>query len=216
MSYISIEGNIGAGKSTLVKILKEIINDDKILFIQEPVDEWLKLQDENGENILDKFYADTKSWAYKFQMNAFITRLQRLQKNLIKYKLCICERHINTDKNCFAKQLYEDQNISEIEWKLYNNWFNWLTSDDRYRKPKGIIYLKVSPEICSRRINKRNRIEESGVSLEYLDNIHKKHEEWLSDKKNILVIDGDKDFENNSEYRKIVINKIKDYLREYL
>ena len=85
MSYITIEGNIGAGKSTLVRILKDNLKIDSIKnigFIQEPVDEWLEMTDKNGKNILDKFYENQKLWAYKFQMNAFITRLQRLQKYL--------------------------------------------------------------------------------------------------------------------------------------
>jgi deoxyadenosine/deoxycytidine kinase len=218
MSYITIEGNIGAGKSTLVRILKDNLKIDTIEnigFIQEPVDEWLEMTDENGKNILDKFYENQKLWAYKFQMNAFITRLQRLQKYLPKHKFCISERHITSDKNCFAKQLYEDNKISEIEWKLYNNWFDWVSQNELYRKPKGIIYLRASPDTCSERINKRNRTEENSIPLEYLQKIDKKHEEWLLKKENVLVLDANKDFEVDNNYKKEVVERIVDFINQY-
>ena len=74
---ISIEGNIGTGKSILDKILKEKFNrNTNVKFLQEPVDQWLKLTDSDGTNILDKFYKDQKRWSYSFQMNAFITRVK--------------------------------------------------------------------------------------------------------------------------------------------
>ena len=60
---ISIEGNIGSGKSTLIKKLKEIIKNDDILFLDEPVDEWMEIKDENGEHILSKFYEDLFSYS---------------------------------------------------------------------------------------------------------------------------------------------------------
>jgi len=221
MSYISIEGNIGAGKSTLVKILKEILYEtgsDKYDFIQEPVDEWLQLTDSDGKNILDKFYSDQKSWSYKFQMNAFITRLKRLQKSINTYPLSICERTVETDRRCFAQQLFEDDKISLLEWKLYDEWFIWLTSDKRYKDPIGTIYLRVNPEICLERINKRDRSEESSIPLEYLKNIHQKHDQWLLNDKseNVLVLDGNLDFEDDETTLKYIVKTIKDFLQELL
>ena len=60
MSQIySIEGNIGSGKSTLVRMLKEYFKDnDKIIFADEPVEDWMSVKDNSGEDILSKFYAD--------------------------------------------------------------------------------------------------------------------------------------------------------------
>ena len=48
MSFVSIEGNIGAGKSTFVELLKEVLNPKKYTFLQEPVDEWLNMKDSDG------------------------------------------------------------------------------------------------------------------------------------------------------------------------
>ena len=221
MSYISIEGNIGAGKSTLVQILKEILSENENLnyaFVQEPVDEWLNLTDSDGKNILDKFYSDQKSWSYKFQMNAFITRLKKLQKSMESYSLSICERTVETDRNCFAQQLFEDGKISILEWKLYDEWFLWLTTDKRYKNPLGTIYLRVDPKICLQRINKRDRSEESNIPLEYLNSIHQKHEDWLLDsrKNNILVLDGNLEFETDDKRMKNITKTIKAFLKTIL
>ena len=59
MKIISIEGNIGSGKSTLLSNLRQHYeNNSNVVFLKEPVDEWEKIKDENGETILKKFYAD--------------------------------------------------------------------------------------------------------------------------------------------------------------
>ena len=61
---ISIEGNIGTGKSSLVRMLEEKYKyNDAIVFIQEPVNEWLNLKDTDGENILEKFYKTQERWS---------------------------------------------------------------------------------------------------------------------------------------------------------
>ena len=65
MVYIfNVEGNIGSGKSTLVRILeKELksINSIPIVYVQEPVDEWSTIKDKHGETILEKFYRDQRN-----------------------------------------------------------------------------------------------------------------------------------------------------------
>lgn len=221
MSYISIEGNIGAGKSTLVTILKEILSNttsNNYAFVQEPVDEWLNLTDSDGKNILDKFYSDQKSWSYKFQMNAFITRLKRLQNSLSKHELTICERTVETDRNCFAQQLLEDGKISELEWKLYDQWFLWLTSDNKHLKPIGTIYLRTEPDKCLERINKRDRTEESSIPIEYLQSIHEKHDKWLLNSKseNVLVLNGNIEFQNDKKRMEYIIRTITDFLQVIL
>ena len=73
---ISIEGNIGSGKSTLVNILKTKYSDN-ILFVDEPVKEWNSIK-MNDKNIIQHFYSDQTKNGYLFQSVAFITRLKRL------------------------------------------------------------------------------------------------------------------------------------------
>ena len=100
---ISIEGNIGTGKTTLMRYIKKLYNDNcKVVFIEEPVDLWLQLKSSDGENILEKFYKDKTRWSYSFQMHAFITRAQEIMKQ-DQNKVIIIERSVLTDRNVFAK-----------------------------------------------------------------------------------------------------------------
>ena len=73
-SIITVEGNIGSGKSTLLKKLKLFIEQNNtyktasFVFLQEPVDVWNTIKDEDGKSILERFYADQKEFAFSFQM----------------------------------------------------------------------------------------------------------------------------------------------------
>ena len=190
---ISIEGNIGSGKSTMVEYLKQNLqNDSTICFLQEPVDIWNTIIDKNGVNIIENYYNDQKKYAFQFQMMAYISRISLLREALKKnYDIIITERSIFTDANVFAKMLYDEENIEETEYKIYKLWFNEFIKDI----PKiSLIYVKTCPEICYRRVLIRNRIGET-IPIEYLKKCHGYHEEWINKNKeylNVLTIDGDK------------------------
>jgi len=189
---IFLEGNIGSGKTTLINYLKK---ESKILILDEPVNDWIDLVDKKKKNILEYFYEDTKRWSYTFQMNAFITRAQIINKN--RDKDFIMERSVNSDKYCFAKNCYKNNFLNEIEWKLYNNWHDWLTKSQDL-KSDAYIYLRTSPKIAHERLKSRNRKEEIKISIEYIEEIHQRHEEWLYKRnENILVLDGN--IKNNVE-----------------
>lgn len=72
--FISIEGNIGSGKSTFLKKISDLFT---IPLLFEPCDLW---QNINGHNLLNEFYRDTKRWAYSFQLYAFLTRIESIEK----------------------------------------------------------------------------------------------------------------------------------------
>ena len=204
---IYIEANIGAGKSTFLRLLnsKKFTN---LKLVQEPVDEWMKLTDENNINILDHFYQNQKRWSFAFQMNSFISRSHKVnqaEKDKL-VEIIIVERSVFTDKYCFAQNCYDSGNMSKIEWDIYNKWHSWLV-DSFNLNPDAYIYLKTSPEICFQRIKKRNRNGESDIPLEYLELLHKKHEEWMENEKNnlpILTINTNEDFTNNDNLSKII------------
>ena len=199
-----IEGNIGAGKSTFLSLIEQEL---PVQVVYEPHTKW---QDVGaGDNLLEKFYSDTSRWAYTFQSYAFITRIieqmEKAKEN--KYSTQVLERSVYSDRYCFAKNCFESGTMSPLEWKLYQEWFEWLIV--KYApKPTGFIYLKTDPEVCYARLTKRAREEEVGVSLEYLQSLHNKHEAWLLDKKDIavylndvpvLVLDCNKEFEGDKE-----------------
>ena len=184
---IRVDGNRGSGKSTLLQQLKlkyelkELLPEDhtqKIIFLQEPVDEWNTIQDHHGVSILQHFYNDQQKYAFSFQMMAYITRLKILMEAIEKYPdaIIIMERSLGTDKNIFAKMLYQDEKINEIEYKIYLKWFDEFTKNI----PKlNIIYLRVKPTTCMQRIKMRNRTGEEGITLEYIEKCHTYHDDWI-------------------------------------
>ena len=211
-----IEGNIGSGKTTLMDYLNNLqsYKDFKIKTLKEPVEEWKQFTDkETGQNILDYFYKDSKRWGYLFQMNAFITR----SKLIDKYKntnVILMERSVYSDRYVFAKNCYEKKLIKSIEWDTYINWFEWL-SNMLELNGDAYIYLRTDPTISYKRIQKRNRIEEKNISLEYITEIHNKHEEWLNkNKENILILDGN--IENSEERLENFADQILKFIKKLL
>ena len=70
---VTVQGNIGSGKSTLVNNLQQRFGQNKkICFLQEPVDIWNTITDENGSSMIKLYYSDQKSYAFSFQMMAYI------------------------------------------------------------------------------------------------------------------------------------------------
>jgi len=211
-----VEGNIGAGKSTFLRIIKENL---ACQIVYEPHEKW---QDISGQgNLLNNFYTDSSRWAYTFQSYAFITRTLA-QKTSVKknpYTTQILERSVFSDKYCFAKNLYESGAMSSLEWTLYQEWFGWFFAD-HVQKPDGFIYLRTTPQTCHNRLKKRNRSEEKEVPLAYLKQLHEKHENWLIHKKEldfyvqdvpVLILECDKEFETDQAQKNNLINKITEF-----
>lgn len=196
-----VEGNIGSGKSTF---LKKLSTEFKV--VQEPVDEWSKMKNANGKNILEEFYEDPVRNAYLFQSIAFRSRVKNitdLDEN------AIVERSIYTDRMVFAEVAKEDGNINEIEWNDYTEWFDFIVKHIGF-KPKGFIYLRTEPEKSHERITKRNRLGESNISLDYLRKLHERHDKWLLDEANVLILDVTEEFESNPEH---LVQKVRDFVR---
>lgn len=175
-----IEGNIGAGKSTVLEELGKM--NDQLILIREPVDVWTTIVDEDGVNLLHRFYEEPPRWAFTFQLVAFVTRLQRLTDILDKVPenaTVVMERSILSDRNCFATHGRNIGNISKIEWDIYAMWFDWFNERIPQIKKARYIYLKTDPKVAHERIIKRKRSEESAIPIEYLTNISKLHDQWF-------------------------------------
>ncbi|OGB97004.1 hypothetical protein A3F06_01470 [candidate division TM6 bacterium RIFCSPHIGHO2_12_FULL_36_22] len=213
-----IEGNIGAGKSTFLKILEQHLAIEGVL---EPHAKWQDVGD--GENLLDLFYKDTPRWAYTFQTYAFVTRVLEQEQRALKAisSVQILERSVFSDRFCFAKNCYEMGLMSSLEWQLYQDWFQWLVEGYTI-KPAGFIYLQTDPDVCYERLVKRNRHEESSVSLDYLTKLHNKHQQWLVEKKDevsflqdvpVLVLHCNQEFEKNLDEQQAHISKIAEFYK---
>lgn len=185
-----IEGNIGSGKTTLIKKLNENTNYE---VIEEPVSQWLNIKGDDDKNLLGLFYENPHRYAYLFQTMVFNTRLLSLDKPQDK-NIRFSERSIWTDKYVFGKSCIESGKMSTVEKNSYNIWFNWL--EEKFNpQPDGIIYVKTSPKKCLERIVKRSRVEENSIPLEYLEELDNRHNEWLENftKTPVLIIDNEED-----------------------
>ena len=217
MAHIfSIEGNIGSGKSTLVKILSEKLHHVAhipVIYVQEPVSEWDNIKDRNGKTILEKFYADQHKYAFSFQMMAYISRLALL-KRVIKENpnaILITERSVFTDKEVFAKMLYDEGKIEEVNYQIYLQWFNEFIEDIPIT---GLIYMNTTPEKSEERVNIRARSGEN-IPLEYLKRCHEYHTKWINNfKKPVSLFDGNTDFIDSLEINSL--NKISSFILKHI
>lgn len=215
---ISIEGNIGSGKTTLLAELKTKFGDNKnIVFLKEPVDDWATITDVNGVTMLEKFYMNQKEYSFPFQMMAYISRLALL-KNAIKENpngIIITERSLYTDREVFAKMLYDSGCIELVNYKIYLKWFDTFAQECPVSK---IIYVNTDPKICFDRIKKRSRTGESNIPFDYLENCHKYHNDMLDTSKDScvckdqIVLNGDIDIFQNEEHLKMWIEQISAHL----
>jgi deoxyadenosine/deoxycytidine kinase len=178
---LSLEGNIGSGKSTMLENLQKKMKDHKnIIFLKEPLDVWESIKDSDGENILKKFYKDPKKYAFSFQVMAYATRLKLIKDTVKENPLCsaiICERSLEADRKIFAKMLFDDGILEDVEYQIYNTFCNEMSN---VYGLDGMIYIETDPEICLERITKRSRQGEEGITLEYLQKCHNYHNNWLN------------------------------------
>lgn len=177
---ISIDGNIGSGKSVTLEKFKEFCMENGLndyCFVQEPVNEWLNVLDKDGVHILENLYKNTAKFAFRFQMMAYISRLALLKKAIKNpnNRVIITERSISTDRMVFAKMLYDAGDIEEDEYTIYNMWFHEFVED---MPISGIVYVRASPDVCIHRIGIRSRQGET-IQSEYIERCHKYHDDWL-------------------------------------
>jgi len=219
----SIDGNIGSGKSTLMKNLREYYKDKpNVIFLREPVDEWEKVKDENGMTMLEKFYEEPEKYAFSFQMMAYVSRLKVFKDaikniNTSEKVNIITERSLYTDKMVFAKMLYDTNKIEKVNYQIYLNWFDTFSEEFPVHK---VIYVKTDPEKCHSRILKRSREGENLIPLDYLKSCDGYHNNMLDKSsydcvcKEQIVLDGNVDIYQNQNQLKEWISEIDRFIKK--
>lgn len=201
---ISIEGNIGAGKSYLLGNLRKA--HPEWVFIDEPVEFWESLKNDAKESLLEVFYKDQRRWSYTFQNCALLSRFNNIETCVSDFatnaaakfakeqaalepaerkaapakgvpQVFITERCLDTDHEVFAKMLHSDGQLDNLEYDLYQRWFNLLGKS--CTPLSAIVYVDTVPTTCSERITKRSREGEGGIPLAYLTNLDKFQREWI-------------------------------------
>ncbi|KAM4867118.1 deoxyguanosine kinase, mitochondrial isoform 2-T2 [Thomomys bottae] len=235
---LSIEGNIAVGKSTFVKLLTKTYPEWHVA--TEPVATWQNIQAVGTQkdnttprlgNLLDMMYQEPTRWSYTFQTYSFISRL-KIQLEPFSEKLLqaekpvqILERSVYSDRYIFAKNLFENGSLSDIEWHIYQDWHSFLLREFASRLSiHGFIYLQASPQVCLKRLHQRAREEEKGIQLAYLKQLHNQHEDWLVHKKTILhfetlmnipvlVLDVNDDFSKELAKQEELMGKVNTFIK---
>ena len=176
---ISIEGNVGAGKSTLIDAIQKRLIEENITNIRvmkEPVDEWLSVTD-SKHNILELYYQSPGRYAVPFQTLAAWTTMRNLYREHKAYpeaKVIICERSVLTSKFVFERMLFDDGSIDEAEHEVLLELYS--DPNDEWMIPTQSIYLETDPETCLERIKDRGREGEEKIELGWLETCQQYHE----------------------------------------
>ncbi|XP_044758124.1 deoxynucleoside kinase-like isoform X2 [Coccinella septempunctata] len=190
---VSIEGNIGAGKSTCIEYF------DKLATVEtyaEPIEWWRNV---DGENLLELLYTDINKWISVFQSYVQLTRLkvQTTKPKKLDTTVQIFERSIQNNRFCFLEHAYRKGSLTSADYAVLDQWYRWIRANVDINLDL-IVYLRTSPEVVYERVKTRNRPEETGLTLEYLKDLHDSHEKWLMSNDErfnnvpLIVLDGNK------------------------
>ena len=171
--YIVVEGPIGVGKTSLAKILAGEFHA-RTLF--ERVEE---------NPFLPKFYEDPGTYAFQNQIFFLLSRYQQ-QRELIQQELF---RQNTVADYLFAKdKIFASITLSAGELNLYHQIYQLL--DPRLPKPDLVVYLQARPEVLYKRIEKRDKRYERGVTLEYLTEVAQAYNQFFFryDESPLLVV----------------------------
>ena len=172
----SIEGNIGSGKTTVIRHLQQIYGDQVVL-VEEPVKDWQNLE---GENLLKKKNDDLNRWGYSFEAYVLITKMNELTKVAFSdKKIILIERCMLTDKVFFDINV-ENGFSNPMEEAMFKNLYEFL-SKNVYPKLSGIIYLDTPVDECIHRMILRGRKEEKSITKEYLQQLDDNFKKVIKD-----------------------------------
>jgi deoxyadenosine/deoxycytidine kinase len=164
--YIVLAGNIGAGKTTLVALMCELLG-------------WKPYFEPVAENpYLVDFYRDMASWAFHSQV-FFLTHRVRSHRALMDDPWSVVQdRSLYEDAEVFARNLHRQGHISARDWQTYQGLYQTFTT--LLPPPDLVVYLRASVSTLRRRIAQRGRGFEAGISDEYLGQLNALYEEWIA------------------------------------
>jgi deoxyadenosine/deoxycytidine kinase len=194
MPIITIDGNIGAGKSTILNYLH---SNHNIYVDLEPIDKW--------KSFLDNIYTNKKNY-FNFQVRVWLDRSWIQEKD--QNTTIIMERSPYFIRNTFNKYMYDNNLINAQENNIINELYD---KTDIIWKSNYFIYIRSNPQKCLERILKRGRDNEKEISIEYLNDIHNLHEETYEKaiENNIKVLCIDIENKSLEEIADLIIKFIK-------
>jgi deoxyadenosine/deoxycytidine kinase len=195
--HIAIAGNIGAGKTTLTKLLAKHYK-------------WEPHYESVEKNpYLDDFYSEMERWSFNLQVYFLNSRFRQILKIRESGKNIIQDRTIYEDARIFAPNLHAMGLMPNRDFNNYSSLFELM--ERLVTPPDLLIYLRASIPTLVGQIHKRGRDYENSISIDYLSRLNERYEAWISKYKkgNLLIIDvDDLNFVDNQEDLGSVIDKI--------
>ncbi len=195
--YIAIAGNIGAGKSSLTKILAERYH---LTPVYEAVDENPYLED---------FYKDMRRYAFHSQMFFLSKRLEQHLKQVNLISRTIQDRTIYEDAAIFAKNLFQEGVMEIRDYNSYMSMYEAILQ--ALRPPDLLIYLKADLDTLRKHIRKRGRDYEADIKDSYLLQLNRLYDSWIDSYKisRLHIIDANKlDFVNNKNDLRLLLDDL--------
>ena len=190
-NFIAIEGNIGAGKTSLATKISQDYNAHLIL---EQFEE---------NSFLPKFYKEPEKYAFPLEMSFMAARYQQLKDQLLSMDLF--KTFTISDYFIVKSLIFARKNLPQDEFKLYATFFNIIYQ--QLPKPDLLVYLYVDTERLQSNIKMRGRPYEQNIQDDYLNKIQDGYLEFIKQQKDlrILILDTNKlDFVNHpGDYKKI-------------
>lgn len=195
--HVAIAGNIGAGKTTLTKLLAKHYK-------------WEAQYEDVLENpYLEDFYNKMERWSFNLQIYFLNSRFRQILQIRESGKDIIQDRTIYEDAHIFAPNLHAMGLMTNRDFKNYSSLFDLMESV--VQGPDLLIYLRSSiPNLVSQ-IHKRGRDYENSISIDYLSRLNERYEAWIHNytKGNLVIIDVDNNnFVDDPEDLGAIINRI--------
>ena len=199
--FIAVAGNIGVGKSTLVRLLSQNLG-------------WMPFYEPVSENpYLSDFYEDMRAWGFHSQIYFLLRRL-RVHRELMDMKgSVIQDRSIYEDAEVFAYNLYLQDAITQRDYDTYRELYHVLVAF--LPAPDLVIYLRASVSTLQERIARRGRDYEQTISVDYLVDLNKLYQGWVEHFELCPVLTvpcDDLDYVAKPQHLDLITDKVRDIL----
>lgn len=192
--FITIEGNIGAGKTTLAHLLSKRLNAR------------LVLEEFDDNPFLPKFYENPQQYAFPLELFFMAERFKQL-KDMLRTKDMF--QSITVSDYLFTKcLLFAKVNLPEEEFRLYQKLFDIMHQQIVF--PDVVIYLHAPVQKLQKNIKKRNRVYEQNIPDEYLFNIQETYTSYIKQHniRTIFIDASNADFLDNEKHLKVVLDAL--------